>query len=171
MRWCLFVLTFFFPRNSIHDQQLRFLNSWPVAITLHDTSSSAILAMPPLWNGISEAVTQLYPVLTFFVWNQPSVLLNIFPLMGILLQSLFTLASLIIAIPQLIMVFFKVSNLCCIGWYDALTVPPMFWNMILMLLYLSLPLSWWNQSRQQSLLGFVSLMFGITLWRCLKGCR
>ena len=101
----ILVLTLFFPRSSIHDQRTRFLNFWPVAITLHDNSSCAMIAVPPLWNVPSEMVTRLYLVLILLVVNNPSVLLYIFSFMGILLQLMFTYASTMIAIPSLIMVF------------------------------------------------------------------
>ena len=40
--------------------------------------------------------------------------------------------------------FFRVANFCCLGWYTALHIPPMFWNMILILTFLFLPISWWT---------------------------
>ena len=45
------VLIFLFPQINIHDQWPRFLNSWHVPIVLHDTSSIAMIAVPPFWNG------------------------------------------------------------------------------------------------------------------------
>ena len=61
------VVTFLFPQNSIHDQQRRFKNSWPIEIARHDTSSTFMMAVPPLWNVPSEVVTRLYPVLILLV--------------------------------------------------------------------------------------------------------
>ena len=46
----ILVLTLFFLFSSIHDQRPRFLNSWPVAINLHDNPSTAMIAVIPLWN-------------------------------------------------------------------------------------------------------------------------
>ena len=41
----------YFHRSIIHDQRPRFLNSWLVSITLRDTSSTAMIAVPQFWNG------------------------------------------------------------------------------------------------------------------------
>ena len=79
----IMILTLFFLHSSIHDHQLRFLNSWPVAITLHDTSSSTMISVPLLWNSPSEILTLLYPVLILLVLNHLSVLLYILSFMGI----------------------------------------------------------------------------------------
>ena len=84
---------------NIHDKLPRFLNSWPIAIYLHDVSSTSILAVPKPWNGQREVVTQVYPVLVLLVLNHPSVLLYILSFVGILLQLLFTSASPTIDIP------------------------------------------------------------------------
>ena len=84
------VLTLFFPHISIHDQWPRFLNSWHIVITLRDNSYTVMMAVYLLWNGPSEVVTWLYPVLIILALNHPSVLLYIFYFMGILLQLLFT---------------------------------------------------------------------------------
>ena len=165
----ILVLTLFFPHSSIHDHQIRFLNSWPVAITLHDTSSSTMISVPPLWNGPSEILTLLYPVLILLVLNHLSVLLDILSFMGILPKLLFTSSSLMIAIPSLIMVSFKISYFCWLGWSNAFPTPPMFWNMIVILPSLFSPLSWWPQSPWRFLLVFVSVMFGISIWRCPGG--
>ena len=166
----IMVLTLLFTCSSIHYQQPRFLNFWPVAITLHDTSSTAIIDVPPLWNGHSEMVTRLYPVLILLIFNHPFILLYMLSFMGILLQLPFTSVSPMIAIPSFIMVFFKMSNLCWIGWYDALPIPPMVWSVILILPSLFPHLSWWPQSPQRLLLVFVTVMFGIPLWRLPGGC-
>ena len=108
-------ITLFYPHTSIHDQWPRLRNSCPIATTLNDTLSTAMMAVPPLWNGPSEVVTWLYPALILLVLNHPHVLLYIFYFMGILLQLLFTSASPTIALPSLVILFFKVSNLC---WMD-----------------------------------------------------
>ena len=71
----IMVLTLFFPRSSIHDHWPRFISFWHVAITLHDTSSTAMMAVPPLWNGQSELVTWLYPVLIILFLNHRCFLL------------------------------------------------------------------------------------------------
>ena len=166
----ILVLVLFPPRSNIHDQHPRFLNSWPVLIALHDTSSTVMIAVPPLLNHPPEMVTLLYPVLILLILNHPSFLLYILSFMGILLQWLFTSVSHIIDIPSSIIIFFKVSSVCWIDWYDAFPIPPMFWNIILILSYLSPPLSWWPQSPQRFLLGFVNVYFSIPLLRCPGGC-
>ena len=40
-----------FSWSRTHGQLPRFLNYWPVSITLRDTSFTAIMAVTPLWNG------------------------------------------------------------------------------------------------------------------------
>ena len=95
----ILVNTLFFPRNSIHDQQFRFLNSWHIVIALCDTSSTAIMAVPPLWNGPSEVVTRLYPVIILLVFNHPSALLYKLYFMGILIQLMFNSTNPKISIP------------------------------------------------------------------------
>ena len=74
-----------------------------------------MMAVPPLLNGPSEVATRLYPALILLVLNHLSILLYIFSFMGISIQSLFTLVSPTIAIPLLIIIVLKVSNLCCLG--------------------------------------------------------
>ena len=150
----IIVLALLSPCGIIHDQQPRFLNSLLVTVTLNDISSTAMIAVPQLWNVPSEMLTRLYPVLILLVFNHTSVLFYIFSFIGILLQLFFTSAIPIIAIPSLIIVFSKVSNLCWIGWSDVLPIPPMFWNMVLILPSLFPLLSWWTQSLWQFLLGF-----------------
>ena len=86
----ILVITLFFPCSIIHDKWPRFLNYLPVAITLHDTSSTTMIAVPTLLNGPLEMVTWLYPVLILLVFKHPSVLLYIFSFWGILLPLLFT---------------------------------------------------------------------------------
>ena len=167
----ILVITLFFPCISIHGQQTRFLNSWPVVITLHDNSYTSIIDVPLFWNVPSEMVTRLYPVIIHLVFNHPYVLLYIFYFMLILLQLLFTSASNMIDIPSFIVVFFKVSNSCWLSWSDELPIPPMIWNMILILPSLFSPLSRWPQSLLQFLLVFLSVMFGIPLWCHPLGCR
>ena len=96
-------LVLFLPCSRIHDQHPRFLNSWPVMISMHDTSSATMIDVPPLWNFPPEMVTKLYLVQVILVLNHPSVLLYIFSFMGILLQLLFTSASSMIVILSFIM--------------------------------------------------------------------
>ena len=165
----IMVLTLSFPLSSIHEQRPRFLKSWPIAIDLRDTSCTSMMAVPPLLNGPSEVVIRLYPVLILLVLNHPLFLLYIFYFMGILLQLMFTSASPTTAIPSLIMIFFKIYNLCCIGWSDAWHILPMFWYMILIIHLLFPPLSWLPQLPRRFLLGLVSVVFGIPLWRFLGG--
>ena len=43
------VLTLFYLCSSIHDERPRFRNYWPITISLHDTLSTAIMDVPPLW--------------------------------------------------------------------------------------------------------------------------
>ena len=62
--------------------------------------------------------------------------------MEILRQLLFTPTSPMIAITSLIIFFFKVPRLCWIDLFDALPIPPMFWNMILIIPSLPYPLGW-----------------------------
>ena len=131
----ILVITLFFTISSIYEQWPRFLNSWPIAIALHDTPSTAIIAV--------RSSNSLYPVLILLVLNHQSILLHIFSFMAISLQLLLTSAIPKIAIHSLIKIFFKVSNLCCISWYDTFPIPPMFWNMILILPFLFPPLSCW----------------------------
>ena len=102
----IMVLTLFFPCSSIYEQQPRLLNSWPAAITLHDNSSSAMISVPPFWNGPSEMVTRLYPGLILLVLNHPSVLFYIFSFMEILIQLLFNSEIHMIDIDSLMIVFF-----------------------------------------------------------------
>ena len=103
----ILVLILLFHRINIHDQRHRLLNSWTIPINLHDTLSTAMIAVPMLWNGPLEIVTLWYPVLILLVLNHLSILLYIFSFMGILLQLMLTYASPIIAIPSFIIVFFK----------------------------------------------------------------
>ena len=98
-------ITLLFNHNSIHDQPPRLPNSWIILITLHDTSSTAMMAVSPLLSDPPELGTRLYPLLILLVLNHPYVLLYIFYLMGILLQSIFTPASPMIDIPSLILIF------------------------------------------------------------------
>ena len=151
------VLVLLLPHINIHDQQPRFLNSWPVLIALHDTLYTAMISVPLLWNGPPEMVAWLYHVLILLILNYLSVLLYTFSFMGVLLQLLYTYASPIIVIPSLIKVFFKVSSLCLLDWYKALPITPMFWSMILILPSPFPPLSPWPQSLQQFSFGFVSV--------------
>ena len=44
----ILVFKFFFPCISIYDQRPRFLNSLPVSIALHDTSSIDMMDVPPI---------------------------------------------------------------------------------------------------------------------------
>ena len=136
-------LILFFPWSNIYYQRPRLMNSWPVEIALHDTFSTVMIVVPPLWNGSPEMMTQLYPVLIFLVLNHPYVLLYIFSFMGILIQLLFNSVSPIIDITSLIIFFFKVSIFCLFDWYDALPIPTMFWDTILILPSLPPPLSLW----------------------------
>ena len=62
----ILIIKLCFPRSSTHEQRPILLNSRPVVITLHDTSSTTIMAVPPLWNYPSEMVTRLYLVLILF---------------------------------------------------------------------------------------------------------
>ena len=163
------VLTLLFPRNSFHDQQPRFWSSWLIAISLHDTSSITMMYVPPLLNGPSEVVNRLYPVLILLVLNHPYIILYVFSFMGIFLQLLSILESPIISIPLLIMIIFKVSNLCCLGWYYALPILTMFWNMILITTFFFPSLSWYPRSPRQLVQEFVSVLFGIPLWYCPGG--
>ena len=94
----ILIIIIFFTGNNIHEQRPRFLSSWPVLITLHDTSSTSIIAVPLLCNDSPEMVTLLYPELIVLVLKHVSVLLYIFSLMVILIQLLFTSMSPIIAI-------------------------------------------------------------------------
>ena len=164
-------LILFFPHSNINEQWTRLLNSLPVPFSLHDTLSNAMIYVPPFWNGPPEMVTQLYPVLIFLVFNHLSFLLYIFSFMRILLQLLFIASIPIIATPSLIIVFLKVYSLCWLNLYYALSIPPMFCNVILFLPSLPPFLSWWPQSPRQFLLGFVSVFFGIPLWSCPGDCR
>ena len=166
----IMVFAIFYPCGRIHDQRNRFLNYWPVPIALHDNLSTSMIAAPPLWNDPPEMVTRLYPVIFLIFLNHLSVLLYIFSFMGILLQLMFTSAIPLIDFPSFIIVFFKVSSLCWLDKSDALPIPLMFWNMILILTSLSPPLSWQPQSPRQFLLGYVSVFFGIPLWRHPGGC-
>ena len=120
------VLTVLSPLRSIHDQWTRFLNYWLVAITLHYNSSTAIMAVPPNWNGTSAVATRLYLLIINLVFTHSSTLIYIFSFMGILLQLIFTSESHRIYISSLIMVFIKVYNLCWIGWSDAFPILPIF---------------------------------------------
>ena len=86
----ILLLILLFPCCRIHDQQPRFQNYLPIGVYLHDPSSTAMMAVSPLWNGPSEVVTRLYPVLNLLVLNHPSILLYIFSFMSVLLQLLFT---------------------------------------------------------------------------------
>ena len=92
----IFVLILLFHCSNIHYQLPRLLNSWPVAITIHDNSSTAMIAVPPLWN-ITLGVNRLYPLRILLILNHPSVLLYILSVMVILLQLLFTSESPMIA--------------------------------------------------------------------------
>ena len=153
----IIVLALLSPCGIIHDQQPRFLNSLLVTVTLNDISSTAMIAVPQLWNVPSEMLTRLYPVLILLVFNHTSVLFYIFSFIGILLQLFFTSAIPIIAIPSLIIVFLKVSIFWWLDLSDAFPIPPMFRNMILILPSLFPPLSWWPQSPRQFLLVFVNV--------------
>ena len=137
----IMVRKLFFPRSSVNHQRPRVRNYWPITIDLNDTSSIAMVSVPPLWNGPSELATLLFPVLTLLFKNHPSVLLYILSFMEILIQLLFTSASPTIDITSLVMIFFKVSNLCWLGWSDLLPILPMFWKMIIFLPFLLLPQS------------------------------
>ena len=53
----ILVITLFYRKNSIHEQRPRFRNSFPIDIDLHDTLSTAIMAVPLILNGPSEVVT------------------------------------------------------------------------------------------------------------------
>ena len=97
----ILVITLFYRKNSIHEQRPRFRNSFPIDIDLHDTLSTAIMAVPLILNGPSEVVTRLYLVLIFLGLNYPYFLLYI--LVNVF-QLLFTSASPMIAIPLLIMI-------------------------------------------------------------------
>ena len=77
----ILVLVLFPSRSNIHDQRTRFLNSWTFPIALYDTLSTAMIAMPPLWNGLPDMVTLLYILLILIIFNHLSVLLNIFSFM------------------------------------------------------------------------------------------
>ena len=147
-----------------------FWSSWLIEISSHDTSSITMMYVTPLLNGPSEVLNHLYPVLILLVFNHPSVILYIFSFMGVLLQLLSISASPIIAIPLLIMIIFKVSNLCWLGWSYVLPVLTMFWNMILITTFLFPSLSWYTRSPRQFLQGFVIVLLGIPLWCCPGGC-
>ena len=164
------VLTLLFPRNSFHDQRPRFWSSWLIAISLHATSSITMMYVPPLLNGTSEVVNRLYHVLILLVLNHPYIILYVFSFMGILLQLLYISASPIISIPLLIMIIFKVSNLCWLGWSYALPILTMFWNMILITTFFFPSLSWYPWSPRQLVQGFVSVLFGIPLRYFPGGC-
>ena len=60
----ILVLSLLFLCSSIHGQQPRFMNSWPVAITLHYISSMAMISVSPILNVPLYMVTWLYLVLT-----------------------------------------------------------------------------------------------------------
>ena len=164
-------LILFFPWSNIYYQRPRLMNSWPVEIALHDTFSTVMIVVPPLWNGSPEMMTQLYPVLIFLVLNHPYVLLYIFSFMGILIQLLFNSVSPIIDITSLIIFFFKVSIFCLFDWYDALPIPTMFWDMILILPSLPPPSKLATPITATIITGICKCVFGITLWHRPGGCK
>ena len=158
-----------FPRSSIHVQQPRFLNSWPITIDLHDTSSTAMMAVPPLLNGPLEVVTWLYLVIILlFLTIRLSYYIcsfyGVFITTTIYLYKFYDIHSFVDHY------IFKIYNLWWIGWSGVLHIPSVSWNMIFILSLLFPPLSWWPQSPRRFLLGFVSVVFGIPLWRCPGSC-
>ena len=127
---------FLFPPNRIHYHRLRVQDSWPIAINLHDTSSTYMIALPPLWTVPSEMSTRLYPLLILPDFNHLPVLFFLFSYMETLIQLLFTSASPTTDISSLIMILFRVAYLFWLGLSDGFHITTMFWNMILILPFL-----------------------------------